>query len=117
MSMHHTVHKDGSAVAPLETVAGNGLLDRRALLGRGIALAGAVGTGVGTSLTAAAEPLSNGPWSLAPRRTHPALRPAVKIRAESGAYAEQSQARAPRTRHARHTISSTARSPRMACIS
>ena len=42
------------------------LLDRRALLGRGIALAGAVGTGVGTSLTAAAEPLSNGPWSLAP---------------------------------------------------
>ena len=66
MSMHHTVRKDGSAVAPLETVAGNGLLDRRALLGRGIALAGAVGTGVGTSLTAAAEPLSNGPWSLAP---------------------------------------------------
>jgi sulfane dehydrogenase subunit SoxC len=45
------------------TVAGNGLLDRRALLGRGIAVAGAVGT----SLTsAAAEPLTNGPWSLAP---------------------------------------------------
>ena len=45
------------------TVAGNGLLDRRALLGRGIALAGAVGT----SLTsAAAEPLTNGPWSMAP---------------------------------------------------
>ena len=45
------------------TVAGNGLLDRRALLGSGIALVGAVGT----SLTsAAAEPLANGPWSLAP---------------------------------------------------
>ena len=45
------------------TVAGNGLLDRRALLGRGIALAGAVGT----SLTSAtAEPLTNGPWSMAP---------------------------------------------------
>jgi sulfane dehydrogenase subunit SoxC len=45
------------------TVAGNGLLDRRALLGSGIALAGAIGT----SLTsAAAEPLANGPWSLAP---------------------------------------------------
>ena len=44
-------------------VAGNGLLDRRALLGSGIALAGAIGT----SLTsAAAEPLANGPWSLAP---------------------------------------------------
>ena len=45
------------------SVAGNGLLDRRALLGRGIALAGAVGT----SLTsAAAEPLANGPWSSLP---------------------------------------------------
>ena len=52
---------------PLESVAGNGLIDRRALLGSGIALAGAVGTGVGASLTsAAAEPLTNGPWSLAP---------------------------------------------------
>ena len=48
-----------------ETVAGNGLIDRRALLGRGIVLAGAMGTGVGTSLTAAAaEPLKNDPWSL-----------------------------------------------------
>ena len=45
-------------------VAGNGLIDRRALLGRGIALAGAVGTASLTS--AAAEPLANGPWSLAP---------------------------------------------------
>jgi sulfane dehydrogenase subunit SoxC len=37
------------------------------LLGRGIAFAGAATTGVGTSLaTAAAEPLTNGPWSLAP---------------------------------------------------
>src|SRR5215471_10777680 len=45
--------------------AGNGLLDRRTLLGQGMALAGAVT--VGTSLTsAAAEPLTNGPWSLAP---------------------------------------------------
>ena len=56
--------KDVIAPAP-EPVAGNGLLDRRALLGQGIALAGAVG--VGGSLTgAAAEPLSNGPWSLGP---------------------------------------------------
>ena len=65
--VNHKGHKDGSAGAPLEPVAGNGLLDRRALLGRGVALAGTVGTGVGTSLTsAAAEPLTNGPWSLAP---------------------------------------------------
>src|SRR5215467_11636989 len=50
---------------PVEAVAGNGLLDRRALLGRGVILAGAMGTGVGTSLTgAAAEPLQNDPWSL-----------------------------------------------------
>src|SRR5256884_900193 len=65
--VNHKGHKDGSAGAPLEPVAGNGLLDRRAVLGRGVALAGAVGTGIGTSLTsAAAEPLTNGPWSLAP---------------------------------------------------
>ena len=51
--------------APPEPVAGNGLLDRRALLGRGIVFAGATTTGVGTLLTvAAAEPLKNDPWSL-----------------------------------------------------
>ena len=48
----------------LEPVAGNGLLHRRALLGRGIMLAGAAVTGVGTSLTgAAAEPMVDGPWT------------------------------------------------------
>jgi sulfane dehydrogenase subunit SoxC len=56
------IRKRHHGVSPLP-VAGNGLLDRRALLGGGVALAGAVGT----SLTsAAAEPLTNGPWSLAP---------------------------------------------------
>jgi hypothetical protein len=30
--------------SPIEAVAGNGLLDRRALLGRGVILAGAIGT-------------------------------------------------------------------------
>jgi sulfane dehydrogenase subunit SoxC len=51
----------------LESVAGNGLLHRRALLGRGLALAGAAATGTGTSLTsAAAEPLPVDPWSLTP---------------------------------------------------
>jgi sulfane dehydrogenase subunit SoxC len=48
-------------------VAGNGLIDRRALLGRGVAFAGAIGTGVGPSLTgAAAEPLSVPQWSKEP---------------------------------------------------
>src|SRR5438034_54588 len=57
-------HRDG-APSPVERVAGNGLLDRRALLGRGIVFAGAMGTGAGTSITgAAAEPLQNDPWSL-----------------------------------------------------
>src|SRR6516164_2209412 len=40
-----------------EIVAGNGLIDRRALLGRGIVYAGAASAAVGTGLTgAAAEP-------------------------------------------------------------
>jgi sulfane dehydrogenase subunit SoxC len=51
----------------LEPVAGNGLLHRRALLGRGLALAGAAATATGTSLTsAAADPLPVDPWSLTP---------------------------------------------------
>jgi sulfane dehydrogenase subunit SoxC len=48
-------------------VAGNGLLDRRALLSQGVALAGAVSVGAaGAATGAAAEPLVNDPWSLAP---------------------------------------------------
>src|SRR5262247_1132426 len=59
-----TIHKRRKA-PPFEPVAANGLLDRRALLGRGIMLAGAAATGIGTSLTgAAAEPLKDDPWSL-----------------------------------------------------
>src|SRR5438132_9513876 len=47
----------------LPAVAGNGLLSRRVLLGRGLALAGAVG-GATTALTSAsAEPLKDDPWS------------------------------------------------------
>ena len=38
-------------------------IDRRALLGRGLALAGATGAGVAPT-GAAAEPLKNDPWSL-----------------------------------------------------
>jgi len=47
----------------LEAVAGNGLIDRRALLGRGMVLAGAMSAGVG-SAAAGAEPLADDPWSL-----------------------------------------------------
>ncbi len=54
-------------------VAGNGLVDRRALLGRGMLFAGAAATGVGSSLTgAAAEPLPVDPWSMEPGAPIPA---------------------------------------------
>jgi sulfane dehydrogenase subunit SoxC len=49
----------------LEPVAGNGLINRRALLGQGIAVAGAVTAGAAGTLTgAAAEPLKDEAWSL-----------------------------------------------------
>jgi sulfane dehydrogenase subunit SoxC len=48
-------------------VAGNGLLHRRTLLGRGIMVAGAMGAGVaGAFPGAAAEPLTEAPWSIEP---------------------------------------------------
>src|SRR5262249_1255200 len=47
----------------VDAVAGNGLIDRRALLGQGIALAGAAG--ISGTTGAAAEPLKDEPWSLA----------------------------------------------------
>src|SRR5258707_8746124 len=57
--------KRRTAASPVEPVAGNGLLDGRALLGRGVMLAGAMGGGaVGSVTGAAAEPLKDGPWSL-----------------------------------------------------
>ena len=50
-----------------DAVAGNGLINRRALLGRGVAIAGAISTSVVASPTsAAAEPLKDDPWSLEP---------------------------------------------------
>jgi len=58
-----TIRKRRKAPPP-EPIAGNGLLDRRMLLGRSIMFAGATTTGVGALLTgAAAEPLKDDPWS------------------------------------------------------
>src|SRR6202790_5195003 len=49
----------------LEAAAGNGLIDRRALLGRGMVFAGAMSAGIGpSSASAGAEPLADDPWSL-----------------------------------------------------
>src|ERR1700736_3731072 len=59
----------------LEAVAGNGLLDRRALLGRGVVFAGAMSTGALSSLTGVAAepptdtPLAEAPWSQEPGAT------------------------------------------------
>lgn len=51
-------------IAQPEAAAGNGLIDRRALLGRGIGYAGAAGIGaVATATGTAAEPLRDDPWS------------------------------------------------------
>lgn len=48
-----------------EQIAGKGLLHRRALLGKGAAAAGILGTSLGPSATgAAAEPLVEPPWGL-----------------------------------------------------
>jgi sulfane dehydrogenase subunit SoxC len=55
----------------LDAVAGNGLINRRALLGQGIALAGAMG--VAGTTGAAAEPLKDEPWSLEFGQITPAL--------------------------------------------
>jgi sulfane dehydrogenase subunit SoxC len=59
--------QSGPSLDAAPPIAGNGLIDRRALLGRGVVFAGAIGTSVGPSLTsAAAEPLSVPQWSKEP---------------------------------------------------
>src|SRR5271155_2981590 len=58
----------------LDPVAGNGLINRRALIGQGIAVAGAMTAGAAGTLTgAAAEPLKDEPWSLEFGSVLPAL--------------------------------------------
>ena len=64
MSISHP-RRVGYEDSSVDAVAGNGLLDRRALLG-GIALAGAAGTAMATSRVPSAEPLTEAPWSLEP---------------------------------------------------
>jgi sulfane dehydrogenase subunit SoxC len=70
--MNQSTRRGGTP--PFEPVAGNGLLDRRALLGRGIVFAGAAASGAGAALTgAAAEPLKDDPWTEAAGPITPAL--------------------------------------------
>src|SRR5579862_8777017 len=62
-----------SEMNKVEQVAGNGLVHRRALLGRGVAFAGALATGAGLNAPgAAAEPLAEPDWGLAPGDPVPA---------------------------------------------
>jgi sulfane dehydrogenase subunit SoxC len=69
MSISHR-RRRRAKYSPVEAVAGNGLLDRRMLLGRGIVFAGAMGTGaLGSPAGAAAEALTDAPWSLEPGTT------------------------------------------------
>jgi sulfane dehydrogenase subunit SoxC len=73
--------RKSSGATPLEYVAGNGLLHRRALLGGGIVFAGALSTGA--SLTgAAAAPLEEPEWSLAPGDVTPALQKPSRFEAK-----------------------------------
>ena len=68
--MTKSKHRQGAESVP--RVAGNGLRNRRALLSQGAALAGAMSVGaVGAATGAAAEPLANDAWSLAPGITIP----------------------------------------------
>src|SRR5579863_5356915 len=91
--------RKGGSAAPLEPVAGNGLLHRRALLRGGAMFAGALGTGA--ALTgAAAEPLTEPDWSLFPGEITPVLQKpsrfeAAVVRTLSNPKGE------PRTQHAR----------------
>jgi sulfane dehydrogenase subunit SoxC len=91
--------KRGYAAPALEQVAGNGLLHRRALLGGGIAFAGALANGA-ASTGAAAEPLQEPEWSLEPGAVTPALQ--IPSRFEAKVVRTLSDPKGdPRTQHAR----------------
>ena len=107
----------GGAASPPEFVAGNGLLDRRALLGSGIAFAGAMGAG-GSLTGAAAEPLKDDPWSLEMGTVDAGLSGPVAVREGRRAHAAAipTTSSAIRTR-ARRTICCRARSRPTACTS
>jgi sulfane dehydrogenase subunit SoxC len=66
--------RGGASAPPLEAVAGNGLIHRRALLGRGVVLAGATATGIGPAIASVViESLKDDPWSRELGAVTPAL--------------------------------------------
>ena len=60
------INKNERHASRLSDVAANGLVDRRALLGRGVLFAGAATTGIGSSIAATAERLPVDLWSKEP---------------------------------------------------
>ena len=66
----------------LEQIAGNGLLHRRALLHGGVAFAGALTAGPALTAAAAADPLDEPEWSLAPGDVTPALQKPSRFEAK-----------------------------------
>ena len=102
----------------VETVAGNGLLHRRALLGRGIVFAGALTTGAAGASRPPPPSRSRTIHGAGARRRHPGPAAALAFRGQGRAHAQQSgrTRRAPSTR-ARRCICSTAPSRRTRCIS
>jgi sulfane dehydrogenase subunit SoxC len=63
--------RESRADSSIEHVAGNGLLHRRALLGGGLAFAGAAAVASGPPTSATADPLMEAPWSLETGNTVP----------------------------------------------
>src|SRR2546426_9767901 len=89
----------GGTMKNLVVVAGNGLLDRRAFLRGGAALAAAM-TGYTLARSAAAAPLADDPWSRAPGTNVPAY--GVPSRFEKNVARTLSNPNGePRTQHAR----------------
>ena len=84
-----------------ETVAGNGLLHRRALLGRGLMIAGAAGVGATTSVTgAAAENLVDDEWSRYQGKTVEAIGARSRFEKDTTRVLSNPKGE-PRTQHAR----------------
>jgi sulfane dehydrogenase subunit SoxC len=91
--------RKASGAPPLEPVAHNGLLHRRALLTGGVVLAGAMSTGAALN-RAGAEPLKDPEWSLMPGDVTPVLQKPSRF--EAGVVRILSNPKGePRTQHAR----------------
>jgi sulfane dehydrogenase subunit SoxC len=87
--------KGGGVSLMQQPVAGNGLLDRRLLLQRGVAFAGAM-----TVTAAAAEPLQDDPWSRAQGTTTVAIEPRSRFEDKVKRTLSNPDG-VPRTQHAR----------------